>query len=171
VRCVAVGDAIEIEAPQDWEEKLRRLGLTLVVDPMIFRTADVFLRGVGGAGQDAAGVWKAISANVGSFSAFIDSIVLEERIPIFDYLSSFPEWDPAVDTTHTSLIDFCNAEDEVLVPVTVGYAAYWEMKEAALAELAEHPGVPRDTAAEIVDELSGFDYEWRPDLGQHGQGS
>lgn len=161
----AVGDAIAIENDEDWESKLRRPGLTLVVDPMIFRTADVFLRGARGAPKDPQSVWRAITANLGSLSAFIDCLVLHERMPIFDYNSSFPEWDASVDTKHTSLVDFCNADDVVLCPVTVGYGQYLDAKKAALAELALHPPVPPATAAKIVRDLSTFDYAWTPDLG------
>ena len=38
---------IEINASADWE-KIREEKLNVVVDPMVFRTADVFLRGAKG---------------------------------------------------------------------------------------------------------------------------
>jgi hypothetical protein len=69
---------IAIHQDDDWEQL--RNQLALVVDPTIFRTAEVFLQGERAA-QDKRALWQAISANVGSLAAFIDAIVLNEKLP------------------------------------------------------------------------------------------
>jgi hypothetical protein len=59
-----------IENVTDWR-RLPERGLDTIVDPMIFRTADVYLRGRKGSeeslpGKDPEDVWTAIGANLDS---------------------------------------------------------------------------------------------------------
>jgi len=79
--------------------------LNVVVDPMVFRTADVFLRGLKGVTQSPElkhpeTMWKAISNNIGSLCAFFDILVLEKRLPMYDYNITFP---PDIDTVSMNL--------------------------------------------------------------------
>lgn len=135
----------------------------MVVDPTIFRTAEVFLQGERAA-RDKRTLWHAISANIGSLASFIDAIVLNDKLPIFDYLSTFPDRHDEDRAGDARLIEFCNREEEVLVPVTVEYGAYWNVKQAALAELGSPSELPREAAAGILEELSAFDWAWTPVL-------
>jgi hypothetical protein len=56
-------ELITIQQDDDWEQL--RTELKIVVDPTIFRTAEVFLQGERAA-HDKRTLWQAISANVGS---------------------------------------------------------------------------------------------------------
>jgi hypothetical protein len=68
---------IAIKQDEDWNQLPSELNV--VVDPTIFRTAEVFLQGEQAA-QDKSALWQAISANVGSLAAFIDAIVLNPKL-------------------------------------------------------------------------------------------
>ena len=156
---------IEIKTDADWE-KIRDEKLNVVVDPMVFRTADVFLRGAKGMAQSRelkqpATMWSAISSNIGSLCTFFDALILEKRLPMYDYAMTFPA---DIETGRHTLIETCNTDDEVLVSVSVQYQAYNEMKQAAIAALHGLPPIPETLAADIHNELSAFDWEWRPDL-------
>jgi hypothetical protein len=94
---------IAIQQDEDWNQL--RSQLDVVVDRTIFRTAEVFLQG-GQAAQDKSALWQAISANIGSLAAFIDAIVLNKRLPIFDYLSTFPDRHENDRAADDRLVDF-----------------------------------------------------------------
>ena len=156
---------IEINTSADWE-KIRQEKLEVVVDPMVFRTADVFLRGAKGIARSQdlihpGTMWSAISSNVGSLCTFFDTLILETRLPLYDYGSTFPA---DIATGKHTLIEACNEAEEVLVSVSVQGQAYEEMKEAAVAVLHQLPQIPEALATDIHNELSAFDWEWRPDL-------
>jgi hypothetical protein len=156
---------IEIQTSADWE-KIRQENLKVVVDPMVFRTADVFLRGQNGVGRsgelkDPEIIWRAISSNIGSLCAFFDTLILEERLPMYDYGMTFPV---DLQTGKHTLVELCNRDDDVLVTVMVHDQAYHEIKQAAVAVLNQQPEIHGATATDIINELSAFDWEWRPDL-------
>ena len=160
--------AIQIEKDADWEKVRDNKRIKVVVDPMVFRTADVFLRGSKGISQSPElkhpdTMWSAISSNIDSLCAFFDALILEELLPMYDYEMTFP---PDIDTGKHTLVELCNAhaDEAVLVPITVKEQAYQEMKRAAVSKLHELPDILPTTATDILTELSAFDYEWRPDL-------
>jgi hypothetical protein len=166
---VQVDSTITIQNDADWEEKIRgNKRIKVVVDPMVFRTADVFLRGSKGIARSPElkhpdTMWNAIASNTDSLCAFFDALILEDLLPMYDYDMTFP---PDLDTGKHTLVELCNAhaDDAVLVPVTVKEDAYQEVKRAAVSKLGELPEIPPAVAADILTELSAFDYEWRPDL-------
>src|SRR5690242_15192435 len=156
---------IEIRSPADWEQ-IPKAGLKVVVDPMVFRTADVFLRGARGLAKSPelkhpATMWNAISSNIGALCTFFDLLILEKRLPMYDYGMTFP---PDIDTGKHALVEYCNESEGVLVPVTVQGEAYREMKREAVSILDELPSVSDTLANDILQELSAFDWEWRPDI-------
>jgi len=106
-------------------------------------------------------MWSAISSNIGSLCTFFDTLILEERLPMYDYDMTFP---PDLETGKYTLVKLCNDDEEVLVPVAVRDQAYQKMKQAAVAVLDNLPDIPEATATDIHNELSAFDWEWRPDL-------
>jgi hypothetical protein len=159
---------ITIATSGDWE-KIRKEKLNVVVDPMVFRAADVFLRGSKGVAQSPElkhpeTMWNAIRNNIGSLCAFFDTLILEERLPMYDYGMTFP---PDIETGKHTLVEFCNDKKETLISVTVGGQAYEDMKREAVAAMNELPDIPEAAAADILNELSAFDWEWRPDLWRH----
>lgn len=158
-------ERIEVNTSADWE-LIRSEGLKVVVDPMVFRSADVFLRGRSGVKTSPdpkpdEKMWSAISSNIGSLCAFFDALILEERLPMYDYNYTFPG---DIEEGKKALVDYCNSQDPVLVPVSVGDAAYQEMKTVAITQLDRQPPIPEPIAKEITEELTAFDWEWRPDL-------
>ena len=172
-------ETLKIERSADWDAKIRRdPTLNVVVDPMVYRTADVFLRGAEGwkkyqsdlgiPPEDQAKKCDAISKNIGSLCTFFDVLILEERLPMYDYYYTFPpDIDMGAETPGRQhwLVNKCNSlEEGVLVEVAVYPEARQTMMEDAKSQLRQQPPIQQQDAANILSELSAFDYEWRPDL-------
>jgi hypothetical protein len=120
---------IVLETAADWQ-RLREKQLTTVLDPMIFRAAELFLLGCSGAYQ-AEETWPMLSTNLPGLAAFFDAIVLYERLPIFDYGVTFPESPEVGAGASHNLVPIVNAEQEVLAPVRVEEAAYMPLNPPA----------------------------------------
>jgi hypothetical protein len=153
---------ITLETAADWQ-RLRDEQLTTVLDPMIFRAAELFLVGQSGAAQGKE-TWSKLSANLPGLAAFFDAIVLHERLPIFDYRITFPEAPEVGAGASYNLVPIVNAEQEVLAPVRVESEAYTPLKQAALEELYAQPEIAADERASVLSELTVFDYKWAPFL-------
>jgi hypothetical protein len=156
---------LNIYSPPDWKS-LRQLGLTTVIDPLVFRAADVFLRGAPDEGDEQ--LWDAISQNVDALAVFIDQLMLNDRLPIFDYGVT---WEPDLAGSSHTLTELCNetAGDEVLVDVHVDGLAYGNEREQAISALKALPDVEAPLAHDIRQELSVLDYRWRPRLEELGE--
>jgi hypothetical protein len=64
---------LNVSSPAEWKT-LRQRRLLAVLDPMVFRAADAYLRG---APQDGdAPIWEAISKNVDALCVFVDAVML-----------------------------------------------------------------------------------------------
>jgi hypothetical protein len=155
---------LSVNDTPDWKV-LRERGLTAVVDPLVFRAADVFLRGAPQEGD--AELWEALSKNVDALTVFIDQLMLNDRLPIFDYGVT---WEPELAGSSRTLTELCNdiADDELLVDVHVDGAAYQRARDPAIAAVKELPGIEPSLAADIREELSVLDYRWRPRLDELG---
>src|SRR5271166_5383168 len=103
--------AVTIDNLEDWE-KVAKIGGP-VVDPMILRCGDVFLRGPGRTTNDCD-EWNLLETNLHALGTFFDRVVLDEQIPVFDYEESF-----AHSNLSTTALSEVNAQGEVLVDVTV----------------------------------------------------
>lgn len=149
--------AIVITNRNEW---VKLASLDTVVDPMIIRAGELFLQG---AGDEET--WAFLSSNLHGVGMFFDTLVVRERIPVFDYGDTY---DMSLSPLH--VFDLVNINDEILVPVSVGYEAYGEVKRAALGEVAalyEGPrAIERGLADSIGRELSAADYRWNPSLGE-----
>ena len=152
---------LEVSSPADWRT-LREKRLLTVLDPMVFRAADVLLHGAPDQGD--APVWEALSKSVGAFCAFVDAVMLNDQLPIFDYGVT---WQAGPGFTGT-LLDVCNEEEELLVDVRVSGRAYQQAREPSIRALQQLPEVQPKLADEIRSELSAFDYGWRPMLAELG---
>jgi hypothetical protein len=131
-----------------------------VLDPLIFRTAELFLGGgklwlQTADEKEQKAKWQAIDKNIGALLTFFDSVILNDRLPIFDYQSTFQR---------QALLQICE-QHNLLVPVHVTGKVYEKSKESALAELARQGPIEPDLAKDIIGELSAFDYDWQPELG------
>jgi hypothetical protein len=153
---------ITLKAAEDWQ-RLREEQLTTVLDPMIFRAAELFLLGRSGAYQ-AEETWQILSANLSGLAAFFDAMVLYERLPIFDYGATFLESAEVGAGASNSLVPIANAVQEILAPVRVEAAAYTPLKQAALDELRVQPEIETDERASVLRELTVSDYRWAPSL-------
>ncbi len=146
-------DAIAIQTNDDWA-KLRDRGLKTVVDPMVYRTADLFLQGRSAcaSAEHAEQVWNAISKNVGALAMFFDCMMSNVELPVFELWTTF---------RNSKVIETC----DFLIPVTVGGSAvYRATKDAALEKVRSVGAPPDELAASIVGELSAYGYEWEPEL-------
>lgn len=164
----------DVKVKEDTDWRLFPNGLPeLIVDPMVYRSADVYLRGRRGAeqllpGKEPGKIWNALSANVGSLFAFFDALILSEHLPIIDYGITF---DSQIGFEQHELYNRCNqaAGEQALVSVHVMAPAYTQAKAAALEALAARPQLPSELTASIRQEMSAFDYGWQPDISALGQ--
>lgn len=76
-----------VTSANDWST-LSVKGLDTVVDPMVLRCGEFFLKGAAGA-PDAEQAWNLLSRNVHSIGMFFDAIILQDLIPIFNYGDTF----------------------------------------------------------------------------------
>lgn len=143
-----------------------------VVDPMILRCGEIFLRGPDVApGQilppqphGAVGlpdVWQLLEVNLQGIATFFDRIVLDDQIPVFDYTESFVV-DPNFNKT---ILGQINEAGDVLVEVQVSHNAYLEVKSAAEEKLTHlytsgEYGVTPGEAQNILGELATAGYIW-----------
>lgn len=155
---------IAIKETSDWQ-MLREQHLGTVVDPMVFRCGELFLKGASSAAMRVK-TWDLLSANLHAVEMFFDALILNTKLPVFNYGDTFDmplNFDQRV---LTRINDF----DEVLYDIDVEYMPYHEVKIAALAELMKiYDGahkLPQSMAREILSELSAAEYEWNPNIGE-----
>lgn len=148
---------IQILTPADWST-LRSNGLVTVLDPLTFRAAETFLRGAPEQGDEE--LWEALSKNVDALATFIDAVILNDRLPVFDY---YVTWEPGI-AGLAPLVNLVNVEAEALVEVRVHHEAYDAARKRAIAVLRQLPAIDDALADEVAQELSSFDYRWQPRL-------
>jgi hypothetical protein len=152
-----------VASEKDWN-KLKANGLDTVIDPMVIRSGELFLRGSAGV-ADPDRVWNVLSRNVHSVGMFFDALILQQRIPVFNYGATFD--------AHVNLdawtLHAVNRDESVLEDVDVMYGPYMDVKRELLAELAErYSGDPinSEMAQDIAEELAAAEYQWQPHLGE-----
>jgi hypothetical protein len=154
---------LHVTSSDQWEE-LSRNDLDVVVDPMVVRCGEVFLKGAAGA-ENPAQAWSFLERNVGALSLFFDTLILEKNIPVFNYGDTY---DLHLDFDKRVLAEV-NDIEPVLFDVDVKYDPYWEVKNAALDELRKlYKGpqtIPFKLANDIVSEMAAAGYQWTPSLG------
>jgi hypothetical protein len=149
-----MNDTLVIEADADWDA-LRQRNLRTVLDPMVFRTADLFFAGASATNEGAhrADVWNAIELNIGALMTFVDAALLYDELPIFSYWATFPE---------SRLFELPGVSD-MLWPVLVTHDAYDTCKDDALAAISSLDSVRQPVRNDVLGELAAFGYEWQPD--------
>lgn len=135
-----------------------------VVDPLIVRCGEIFLRGAVGA-YDQAAAWDLLNKNIHALGTFFDRLILDDKIPVFNYADSF-DMGQNFDSRTLSRV---NDSGEILVDVDVGWSAYNQVKSAALADLKAlyESGAARVDSAQagsILGELTNSGYAWYPQL-------
>ncbi len=159
---------IKIEKPDDWQQ-FRQSNLDVIVDPMVFRAADVFFRGKAHAHDtlpigDAEKIWEAVSGDLGSLVAFFDQIILGDRIPLIDYGITFDSA-LAYETPWICQVVNEELEERVVMTVHVHGEVSQKARDAALKALPERPDASPELAKSVLREMGAFDYQWKPDLG------
>lgn len=153
---------VTVEKPDDWLA-IAKLGGP-VVDPMILRCGELFLRGAAGV-RDAHAAWDLMTKNIHALGTFFDRLILDERIPVFNYADTFD-----VDQNFNQrTLSQVNGNEEILIDVDVRYEAYQEVKSAALSELKKlynlgSAGVDTQEAYNVLGELTASGYAWYPQL-------
>jgi hypothetical protein len=162
-------DIVKITEPEDWAT-LKGLGADVVLDPVVLRTAHLFLLGRRGTDKPEK-VWKAIESNIGALAAFVDAIILSEQIPVFNYGDTYDtdppppgiqvEWRPEP----AELLDVCG---EALTAVHISLkkgpnqGEYFTLVDKAYEQVREHAPLPPALVHEVVTRLGAFGYAWEP---------
>jgi hypothetical protein len=153
-----------VDKPASWAS-LAAQGLDVVIDPMVVRCGELFLRGKGSHEATAEKAWSCLSNNVHALAMFFDTIVFELKVPIFNYGDTFD----AGLNFDARVLEHVNEVEPILHDVTVSWEPYHEVKRAALDELrrlyAGPAKIPKQTAKDILSELVAADYNWSPHLG------
>ena len=154
---------LNVEHAKDWEA-IAGIGGP-VVDPIIVRCGELFLRGAEGA-SNPADAWDLLTRNVHAIGTFFDRLIIEDQIPVFNYADTFD----IGQNFNRGTLGRVNDTEEVLVDVNVRYGAYQEVKSAALQELKKlyagnSQGVEAKDAENILGELTASGYAWYPQLG------
>ncbi len=154
---------ITITKTSDWE-KLNKLDLHTVVDPMVFRCGELFLKGASDAlEQDKTK--DLLNKNIDSIGSFFDALILNEQLPVFNYGDTFD----ANLNFDQRILTRINDYDDVMFDIDVEYDPYHKVKDAALSELkkvyeGQHK-ISENIAHQIIKELLSAEYQWNPDLG------
>ena len=157
--------SISINETTDWK-KLTKQGLETVVDPLVFRCGELFLKGAKNS-PSADAVWELLNLNIHAIGMFFDALILNEKLPVFNYGDTFDKKLNFDDKVLTK-INKLEENEQVLYDVDVSYGAYHEVKTAALAELEKifngEQKIPQGMVQQIFRELSVAEYHWSPSL-------
>ncbi len=166
---------VRISNPGDWNMFRGKL-LDVIVDPMVFRSAEIFFRGKNEATKilpigDAQMIWEALSGDLGSLTSFFDQIILTHRLPIIDYGVTFDSaevtFGSGFDPSKPWISQFVNRELEpdAVLTIHVQDAVSKEARTAALSALAEkRPADSVQLVEEVSRQLTTLNYQWCPDL-------
>jgi hypothetical protein len=137
-----------------------------VLDPMIVRCGELFLRGATGVAAPSH-AWDVLTRNIMAIGTFFDRIILEPKLPVFNYADTFDHGQ----NFEQRVFSRVNATEEVLVDVQVSWDQYQLVKAAALTEVLRLYGTGNASAEQealrtrIDGELAGAGYAWYPELG------
>jgi hypothetical protein len=149
---------LDVTVPADWK-MLRQKRLLTVLDPLVFRAADAFLRGAPAADDEL--LWEAISQNVDALAVFVDAVMLQDQLPIFDYAAT---WEPELAESAATLVELCNQDEELLVEVRVAGDAYRLARTPAVDALRALPPVDqgswRRSAESFPPSITAGDHNW-----------
>jgi hypothetical protein len=158
---------IVIAKSGDWQQ-FRDNKLDVIVDPMVYRAADIFLRGHSLAADtlpigDSDEIWTALSSDIGSLTSFFDQIVLADQLPLIDYGITF---DSALgyDVPWICRVVNENLEERVIHNVHVCGEASAIARAAAMAELPSRPPATEQVQAQVRRHLDVLNYQWLPQL-------
>lgn len=158
-----MGKSIEINTENDWQ-KLRDSGFRTVIDPLVIRAGELFLRDL----QDFENkdeAYKFLEKNIYSLSTFIDTLVLSDGIPVFNYDASYPKGF----LFGKEIVNELNQERTLIEEIDVQNEAYMAIRDSAILELENiyerGSAVSRELVDDILAELTESQYNWTPFLG------
>ena len=146
---------VEADVTTEWD-KLAGV-VDAIPDPMIVRTAELWLNGRSGAtaaGLHDMSVWDSISRNVGALLSYFDAYLGRDRLPLIQYWETFPQ---PRDPIEVLCPDF-------LEPSAVDHRLYERIKTDVTAQIDRDVllAVPAGDVADVLGELHAFDYQWKP---------
>jgi hypothetical protein len=154
--------AIKISNHEDWS-KLTGQGLKTVVDPMVFRSGELFLKGSKGVDHPEE-TYELLNKNIQAIGMFCDSMVLNEKLPVFNYGDTF---DGMLNFDQRTLTQI-NDKEEVLYDVDVEYGVYHDVKSSAIDELHKlfegEKKIKSSVANDVLSELYTSGYSWNPSI-------
>lgn len=174
---------IHVRDVDDWNRLIRR-NLTTVVDPMVFRAGEIFLRGRSGQAFGSSPAvpikesqaWDFLDKNLLALGFFFDALILNEQLPIFNYGDTFDVYLNFAERSFAALND---SDQPALAPVNVHWDAYMPIKQRAIAVLRDRlrhqeqcggPWLPTKEAQAVVDELSQTEFQWDISMGADLEG-
>jgi hypothetical protein len=150
-----------VAAPDDWAA-LRNEGLTSVIDPTLIRVADLFLRGKR---AESTADWAVIKANLASLVAFVDSLVLEPGIPVFDYwFTFFSDAEFSADDVSASPNRILETCQPVIVPVSVVSDVWAPLRADVFKAMRNAAPISTDASAGIDKNLTAMRWKYDPEL-------
>jgi hypothetical protein len=153
-----------IQRVSDWAD-LRDARLRTVVDPVVFRTAELFLEKRPQDARAAATRWRVIERHLGALFTFFDLALAYDQLPIFNYSPSFDRqesWSAALFTVHPQ-------DSPLVVDVLVDGQAQEEARAAAFGALEAEPELSEPVEARLLRVMDELDYKWQPDLPGFGK--
>ncbi len=154
---------IKVKNLQDWSS-LSEKKIDTIIDPMIVRSADLWLQGRAGVESgNSEEVWAALSQNIDSIEAFFDTLVLSERVPLIDYGITF---DSNIGFEPKSLYKRINAlaDEKLMLNVHVMGEASKIARTSVQEAFEKGRSFSTPLAKDIIGELSTYDHKWYPDL-------
>jgi hypothetical protein len=158
---------INIGTFDEWKQ-FRAKDLDTIVDPMVFRAADIFLRGSSTASEtlpigNSKEIWQALSGDISSVQAFFDQLILADRLPLIDYGITF---DSALSYDIPWVCQIVNEElqDRVIYTVHVHDQVSKQARVSAMAAMKNRPEPSPELRKGIIDQMTALDFTWRPDL-------
>jgi hypothetical protein len=170
--------AVVISSTSEWanfSKPKANAELDVIVDPMIYRTADVFLGGKTGVEKslpNAGEAWASIQRNIDSLALFFDNLILCKNLPIIDYGITF---DKQLGVQKYFIREKCKQKEEVVIAVHVCNEASETARQAALESLKHFESlkhktpVPESVSAGLAEDMNALEYQWHPDLSQLGE--
>lgn len=147
---MVVDGVITVASDSSWHA-LRSRNATSVIDPMVVRVADLFSRGHSGGNAET---WNIIESNIEDLATFVDALILEPGIPVFDYWYSGEGWGGNP--------DFFEYTKPVVLPVGVKSDVWSPIAEDSWRTFHDKPRLPAAAAAEIGAKLRDMGWDFIP---------
>jgi hypothetical protein len=146
---------VESDTAAEWK-KLGDLG-DAIPDPMVIRTAELWLNGRSGCGAAGLGedsVWDAISRNVGALLTFFDAYIGRDSLPLIQYWETFAKPQAPLEELLPGFFH----------PAAVDGALYNHIKQTVTRGVDRRVllKIPEEQVADVLGEVTAYDHQWQP---------